>query len=406
MTRALWFLLRNWPLKLAAIVLASLLYAGLTLSANTHTITVNVPIGIRGEPDNVALLTDLGFVDRISYVGPDDVRVDSSSFQAWVDLSSVVPSAGTVSLPVVVEPVDPRIIVREADPARVNVNLDGVESKTVRVIVSPAPVPQGLQLGDPIVEPESVEVRGPSTLIDQVVEVHAEVPIETSGLNVDRDVVLIPVDSLGERVSPIDVIPETARVTIAVFENSDTRTLPVRPAIIGTPATGYAVTSIEVEPSIVTLEGDAESLAALAAADTAPISVSGQADDFTTTVGLDLPPELALVGGGEISVTVKIQPVTESRSFSAGIALASPRPDRTYALSTDRVLVVLAGSPVDLDALAGRALSATADVTGLDTGEHVVILEMTTEPGVTVVSMTPGNVVVTIGLPAGASASP
>ena len=39
MTRAIGFVVHNWPLKLAAIGLATLLYGGLVVSQNTETFT-------------------------------------------------------------------------------------------------------------------------------------------------------------------------------------------------------------------------------------------------------------------------------------------------------------------------------------------------------------------------------
>ena len=44
MRRALDFLLRNWPLKLGAILLATVLYSGLVLAQNVRTWTGQVPV--------------------------------------------------------------------------------------------------------------------------------------------------------------------------------------------------------------------------------------------------------------------------------------------------------------------------------------------------------------------------
>ena len=91
MTRALRFILHNWPLKLAAIALASLLYGGLVLSQTTQPFTDPVPIRIENPPADVIVLSNLGSVTRISYVAPPDLglRIDSTTFEASVDLSTV-----------------------------------------------------------------------------------------------------------------------------------------------------------------------------------------------------------------------------------------------------------------------------------------------------------------------------
>ena len=47
MPRFLRFLVHNWPLKLAAVALATLLYGGLVLSQSSQPFTTPIPIHIR-----------------------------------------------------------------------------------------------------------------------------------------------------------------------------------------------------------------------------------------------------------------------------------------------------------------------------------------------------------------------
>ena len=56
MTRFFRFLVRNWPLKLAAIVLATALYSGLVLSQNARLWPNPVPIRAENQPENAFLL--------------------------------------------------------------------------------------------------------------------------------------------------------------------------------------------------------------------------------------------------------------------------------------------------------------------------------------------------------------
>ena len=100
MSRALRFILHNWPLKLAAVALASLLYGGLVLSQTTQPFTDPVPIRIANPPANVILLSNLGSVTRISYVAPPNLglRIDSTTFSATVDLSTVQPTGQAFAL--------------------------------------------------------------------------------------------------------------------------------------------------------------------------------------------------------------------------------------------------------------------------------------------------------------------
>ena len=49
---------RNWPLKLAALVVAVLLYGGLVLSQNTRTFSGSVPVESQGQPGDVIIKWD------------------------------------------------------------------------------------------------------------------------------------------------------------------------------------------------------------------------------------------------------------------------------------------------------------------------------------------------------------
>jgi YbbR domain-containing protein len=411
MTTVVRFLLRNWPLKLAAVLLATLLYAGLVLSQSTSTFRGSVPITILGESEAVHLLTNPGDVDLIRYIAPPTVRADSSSFEATIDLSGVRPSDRPVSVPVEVRAADPRIFVIGAEPARVEVLVANVASKMVEVEVVPGVVPAGLQIGDQIPDPASVEVRGPEPDLARVVAVEARVQIEPSGLDFNRDTELIPVDSLGEEVLGVTVTPGTARVTVDVFTDSDSRTLPINPTVNGTPATDYEIASVVVVPLVATVSGDAQTLAAMAAVDTAPIQVAGRRESLQTNIALQLPNGVTSLTR-EVQVTITLRRVVDTRTLSAGIVLAGVQPGNNYTLSTDRVLVTVSGPPGALTALAAEPLLVRADVGAFGEGVHEVAPAPTLPEGVTLVSVNPATILVTVAVPSipgisgDASASP
>ena len=89
MTRALGFLVRNWPLKLAAIVLATLLYAGLVLSQNARVWPGPIPIQVIHQPTSAFIVGALPDVTNVRYFAAVDVsnRLSSSAFAASIDLA-------------------------------------------------------------------------------------------------------------------------------------------------------------------------------------------------------------------------------------------------------------------------------------------------------------------------------
>src|SRR5256885_1010510 len=110
MRRLLGLIVYNWPLKLMAIVLATLLYA---------------PIRAVNQPTDAVLLVNLPTIDRVRYISSGEAGVGPTpdSFQATVDLKGVDPNAGSVFVNVNVVSMDPRFLVRDWEPRSISVLL-------------------------------------------------------------------------------------------------------------------------------------------------------------------------------------------------------------------------------------------------------------------------------------------
>jgi YbbR domain-containing protein len=394
--RILEVILHNWPLKLAAVGMATVLYGGLVLSQGAQTFSDPVPIRQPVIPPGMYLLEPLPPVTSIRYFAPEGTDQPSTdTFRATVDLSGIT-QGGTYDVPVQVTSINPAIQILGVTPSVVSVQLDPLVTKIVPVQIERGEVPEGLEVGTETATPSTVTVSGPKTIVDQVVAARADVVIQPSGIDVDEDVALIPVDAVGDARSPADVSPTTARVSIRVFSEPETRTLPVSPVVTGTPASGFEIDSITVDPSTVLVEGDADPLAALARVDTAPVSVSGLSETQAFETELALPDGIEAVDAGPIRVTVTFRPVTESRSYSVGLQLIGTEPGLAYTPATTSVLLSVAGNPAALDALSTGTTLAQLDVTGLEPGTYDVPVTAELPAGVTLVAASPAAVSVTV----------
>ncbi len=397
MRRILGIIVHNWPLKLAAIGLATLMYGGLALSQNTQTFQGVIPVRYVNEPNNTVVLPSTPQpVTQVRYFAPTGVQVATSSFLATIDLSGQEGKVGVISVKIDVTTPDSRIRVLGYDPAFATVTLDELKSSDVAVKVVHGTVPDGLTLGTTTVDPPTVTVTGAASLVAQVDAVRADVTIQSTGIDVDEDAQLVPIDKLGNALSPLDVNPPTARVVIPVFSDRQSRTLPVNPIITGNPAAGFEIESVTVDPLVALVAGDADQLAELNQVDTDPIPMTGVSADEVVQVKLALPTGVVAVNDTPIRVSIKIRPVTATRTFSAGLDLIGGSADLAYALSVDRVLLTIGGSTADLDRLSGATLVATLDVAGLKTGVHDVTVTANLPTGTTLVAADPATVKVTI----------
>ncbi|CAN5782309.1 hypothetical protein BH23CHL8_BH23CHL8_12010 [soil metagenome] len=393
-------LLGNWPLKLAAVAMAAVLYAGVALSENTRTWAGPIPIEVLGSPPGGSLLELPGSVTDIRFRAPLDVasQLTAGSFRASVNLSVVQPRIGAapVAVPVDVIAVDPRVRLVDYDPRFVNVRVDQVVTRGMPVVIDHGPIPEGIELGPISVEPDRVSVRGASSRVANIRSIAGRVAVDGSGINIDQEVMVEAFDEVGSLVPGVDIDPPSVRVGADVARRLGYATLPVVPEVTGDPAPGYRIGSIRVAPSTVTVGGEDPAVRSLTAVSTEPIDVSGLDGPREFDVTLRLPAEVSVPEEAQVRVQLDVVAQDASRSIEIGTALVGPRSDRTYRLEDASVRVVVAGPVPLLDALAVEALIVEVPVAGLDVGTHAVDPTVRLPEGIEAVLQTPQQVRVTI----------
>ena len=401
MRRIVGFVFHNWPLKLAAILLATLLYAGLIVSASVETFQRPIPIQVLNQPGNAFIIGNLDDVTSIRYlaVGANRPTVTAASFTATIDLADVTVTAGSppVSVSVVLRTTDTGSIqVIDFSPSRIQVRLDPLVSKTVPVQVDHGTVPEGLDVREPVVSQETVTVSGPESSVVLVAAAEARVRIQPSGIDINQVVDLVAVDARGDVVPTVELLPSSVRVTIQIGSQLATRALPVNPIVAGSPAAGVVVAGITAAPQLVTVEAESAVLATLVKIDTQPVSIAGATANVVADVKLDLPPGVSALGVTTARVTVSLRPQLGTRSFRLGVGLRNADPTTRYDLGTGQVVVTVGGPVAALNALDGASLVATVDVAGLSPGKHTLAAEVRLPTGLTVVAGSLPEVIVTV----------
>jgi YbbR domain-containing protein len=170
----------------------------------------------------------------------------------------------------------------------------------------------------------------------------------------------------------------------------------VSPVVTGAPSPSVEITAVEVQPTLVTVEGDADALAGLVSIDTRPVAVSGATADVEATVGLDLPEGVAALGVDQVQVTITIRPRTGTRTFEAGVQVVNGASDLAYRPAIDRVLLTVGGTLEALDAVDPAGIAALLDVAGQGPGTTAVPVTARLPAGVSFVAASPPEVTVTV----------
>jgi YbbR domain-containing protein len=390
----------NWPLKLTALGLALVLYAGVALSESTRSWTGPVPIEVLNAPVGGALLDDPGVVDRIEFRASAEVvdQLTNDSFRASIDLSSVEPRPGaaTVEVPVDVFPVDPRVRVVGYDPPGVTVRVDEVVSRTMPVLIDHGPLPDGIELGPVTVEPNQASISGASSRLQNVRTVEGRYVVDASGINIDEDVIVEAFDEVGAIVPGVDVQPATVRVQANVARQLAYATVPVVPELSGMPAHGHRVDNVSVMPATVTISGENPAIRQLDLVTTEAVDISGRSVELVAETALVLPEEVSTSGEGLVTVLVTFTESLGSRSYEIGTALTGAQPEYTYRLDEPSVRVVISGRVAQLDELAPSEITVEVPVGGLELGDNAVMPIVRTARGTDVLLVTPETVRVTV----------
>lgn len=400
------WLMRNWPLKLGALLLATILYTGLVFSGSFSETTIpGVPIVALAQPqDSYVLTQQLGAVDiryRIATDAP--ARVTADSFAVTVDLSGydMTLAPQRQSLPLRVRAVSAGLDIVSFEPSAVSVSVDVLAERQVRVTVDSGEVPPGLEIGTAQLGDQLVTASGPASLLARVDHAVARVRIDQSGIDVSGQVELVPLDVDGRTVASIELTPSTTRVEIDVSTVETSKTVPVRPILSGTPAPGYEIASVAVDPAVVTLLGSPEALTAITEVVTEPISLAGATSSLAVPGVLVIPADTRIaIEAPDPTVTVNLRAAILARTFVLGVQCFGEPAGSACLPQVGQVAVTLRGTLAALDDVDPGELTVTLDVTGLAPGTHAVVPSLSTPGGLLLVGISPGSVSVVITPPA------
>jgi YbbR domain-containing protein len=401
-------LLRNWHLKLSAVLLATVLYTGIVFSGAFDVDDIEVRIGQVNQPANSYVLTgDLGLV-TVRYQAAQELLgtvVAEAAFVARVDLSAydMDDAPAPQVLDVEVRSLNEDIEVISFEPETVRIEIDQRDQRMVPVEVDVGTVPEGLEVDRPETSENEVQVRGPASIVAQVDRVVALVTLDASGIDFDRPVTVVPVDIEGQPIGVglIEVDPQTISVRIDVQAVEETRTVPVRPDITGTPAPGFALEALSVDPPLVTLRGLPAVLADIAEVVTEPLSIADASADESFDAELVLPDGVVIVDGeGVVTVAVTIGPSVSSRTFNVGVSCQNAGANACLP-AIDQVSLTLSGPGEALASLSAADLTPILDAGGLAPGTYSLTPSIAGLPeGAELIGISPAAIDVTIVAPA------
>ncbi len=350
---------------------------------------VNVPTG----------LASVGELERVSVKisAPEDLwrSIDVETFEATIDLSEL--GQGKHDVPVRLHSKDSRVIVRENIPNRVAVELDIIKRANVpvklNIVEGP---PQGYVVPQVELPVNTVTVSGPARLVDLVELASANVNLKGLRTDLRQVIPLVPGTTSGYDVQQVRVDPPTIALQIPIIREVDFAGLPVVPEVIGSPRSGYWVSSVTVSPTTIPVVGPRELLQTISFLKTRPVDISDAASDITQTVELSLPNEIRIVTPTQIRVDVKILPADGLRTFQITPSISGLTPGRSATLDVETVEVILGGPAPELAKVTPAQIPVSVHLERSGAGIYTVDVSVSVPSSLNLAKISPNKVQVTI----------
>lgn len=305
------FLRKNLGLKILCLALSIFLWAWVRytqaplLGKNESQTSIYVPIVFVNErkdlimtksPDRV-ILTVKGSPKVIDTVRPEHFKAtvdlqDKEEGQSWADVNVKNP---------------PGLTIIEIQPSKANIVLEKLERKALPIKISIVGMPrEGYSIGKPVFDPDQVRIRGAQSMLKRIKEVRIQLNVTGVDMDLKQRIQPEPVDKDGNYL-PIKVFPEYVKVDLPVRSNIRTATLPVSPAIEGSPPQGYKVTQVEIDPPVATVLLSGVETTPTEALHTEPIQIGNDIRTIVKVVNIIQPQGGSLVDRRTVNVKIHIK---------------------------------------------------------------------------------------------------
>jgi YbbR domain-containing protein len=407
---------RNITIQLLiSLVLALVLWTFVNLSTNPNDEQVynDIPINVRGL-DPELLLVDENGLPRLSQSDLDTVDIEietdlvtlaelrASDISAFVELRGL--ESGTHEVPVVLDFGQRTVDVLEQDPQDVQIRLEEVITNTVPITTELlGNLPASFEGGEPeiTVDDETItqtQVVGPRSRVERVEQVTAgPIDLRQTQSTLELTLPLVPLAANGDPVNGVTTIPAEVQVLIEVRPLIGIKRVPVLGNVVGSPAPGYVVRSIESDPPLIDVFGNSVGLAAVNFIETEPIDIGGTTRPITQEVDLRFPFGVQPQTDSPRQATVTIDVVPVDQQIDVQLALVveavNEPADLEVFLNPPAVQVTLRGSALALAQLREDPLVAIVDLAGLGAGLHNLTPEVDLPDNVEIVGAVPEVVV-------------
>lgn len=402
------WLASNFRTLLLALILAVAVWISAVTAADPDEVRppIAVPLEIVGNDPSLVVTSSLPSTVEVTLRAPrsvwEQLTAQENPVRAILDLSNL--SAGEHELDIRIQvSIRPTQIVL-FNPASVSVTLERLASVSLPIDLSlRGETAVGYQAGEATLDVESVVISGPESIVRQAERARILVNLAGARESIDQAIPVQILDAQNAALNGLTTNPESIVVTIPVSQQGGFRDVAVKVVVSGQVAAGYRLENISVFPPVVTVfASDPELVNTLpGVVETLPLDLQDAKEDISTRLALNLPEAITVVGAQTVEVQVGISPIQTSVTLLNQLVNVTSLPEGLTAVVAPQTVDVIVSGPLPLlDALTPQNIIVTVDVTGLEAGTYQLTpsVEVLVE-NIVVESILPGTIEVILSVP-------
>lgn len=308
------------PIFLTGLVLAIIVWVSSVTSSDPNEVVTYsnpIPLTILGQNPDLVISEMSSNNVVITVRAPSSVHEQISrnmnSINARLNLSGL--NAGTHSLSPEISTSYKPVQILEISPAEIDLTLEQITNRTfdIRLLLT-GNLPISYEAGDPVLSTTTVQVLGPQSKIDDILDIVTNIDLSNVTSTISRTVDLQAVDRRGNVVQGITLNPTNITVEVPIQQLAGYRNVFIKIITTGTIAQGYRLTSLVVNPPNVTIYASNPALVGNMPSflDTAPVNLNGVEESFSINVPLQLQDGIVVIGSQDVTVDVGIEAIQSS----------------------------------------------------------------------------------------------
>ena len=214
--------------------------------------------------------------------------------------------------------------------------------------------PEGMIVASADIKPSKATLSGPE---DEVLGVQAvEAVIPSAKLTAD-DYVRLPLSAVGSSKNrdKISIFPEYVDIKPFLEHEILGERIPVKVTVVGQPAEGLEVDSINITPDRVTVSGRSETVKKMTAIVLPPVDISGLDQNLNLLLPLqpaELMPGLEVSGPDRVRVEITVRKKMASKTFTnVGIMVEGGKAEKEWKILPQSVRLTVEGPQMAMESL-------------------------------------------------------